>query len=91
MVWLPDGKKLEICFFIMLLVSTQYTNVTDSKMDGHAVFVRLFKLSVCILTFCYYLWRIKMFKTRMIGLPYGKKKYDNMLSRFHLIPEQTDG
>ena len=34
-------------------------------------------------------------KTRMIGLLYGKKNYDNiMLSRFHLIPEsdgQTDG
>jgi len=37
-------------------------------------------------------------KTRMIGLPHGKKNYDNMLSRFHLIPErhgqtdrQTDG
>jgi len=33
-------------------------------------------------------------KTRMIGLPYGKKNYDDMLSRFHLIPErlgQTDG
>jgi len=31
-------------------------------------------------------------KTRMIGLPYGEK-YDNMLSRYHLIPErhgQTD-
>jgi len=30
----------------------------------------------------------------MIGLPYGKKNYDDMLSRFHLIPErygQTDG
>ena len=34
----------------------------------------------------------------MIGLPYGEKNYDNMLSRFHLIPErdgrtdrQTDG
>ena len=30
----------------------------------------------------------------MIGLPYGEKIYDNMLSRFHLIPErygQTDG
>jgi len=25
-------------------------------------------------------------KTRMIGLPYGKKNYDDMLSRFHLIP-----
>ena len=40
---------------------------------------------------------MKMFdavKTRMIGLPYGEKNYDNMLSRFHLIPErhgQTDG
>ena len=44
---------------------------------------------------------MKMFdadKTRMTGLPYGKKNYDNMLSRFHLIPErdgqtdrQTDG
>jgi len=33
-------------------------------------------------------------KTRMIGLLYGEKNYDNMLSRFHLIPErhgQTDG
>jgi len=32
-------------------------------------------------------------KTRMIGLPYGEKNYDNMFSRFHLIPErygQTD-
>ena len=40
---------------------------------------------------------MKMFdadKNRMIGLPYGEKKnYDDMLSRFHLIPErygQTD-
>ena len=34
---------------------------------------------------------MKMFdadKTRMTGLPYGKKNYDNMLSRFHLIPER---
>ena len=33
-------------------------------------------------------------KTRMIGLPYGEKNYDNKLSRFHLIPEldgRTDG
>jgi len=33
-------------------------------------------------------------KTRMIGLPYGEKNYDDMLSRFHMIPEhhgQTDG
>ena len=32
---------------------------------------------------------VKMFdagKTRMIGLPYGEKNYDDMLSRFHLIP-----
>jgi len=32
-------------------------------------------------------------KTKMIGLPYGEKNYDNMLSHFHLIPErhgQTD-
>ena len=32
-------------------------------------------------------------KTRMIGLPYGEKIYDNMLSRFRLISErhgQTD-
>ena len=32
-------------------------------------------------------------KTRMIGLPYDEKNCDNMLSRFHLIPErdgQTD-
>jgi len=44
---------------------------------------------------------VKMFdagKTRMVGLPYGEKNYDDMLSRFHLIPEryerahgQTDG
>jgi len=27
-------------------------------------------------------------KTRMIGLPCGEKNYDNMLSRFHLIPER---
>jgi len=27
-------------------------------------------------------------KTRMIGLPYGEKHYDNMLNRFHLIPER---
>ena len=25
-------------------------------------------------------------KTRMIGLPYGEKYYDDMLSRFHPIP-----
>jgi len=37
-------------------------------------------------------------KTRMIGLLYGEKNGDDMLSRFHLIPErygqtdrQTDG
>ena len=32
-------------------------------------------------------------KTKMIWLPYGEKNYDDMLSRFHLIPErngQTD-
>jgi len=32
-------------------------------------------------------------KTKMIGLPYGEKNYDNMLSRFYLIPiryGQTD-
>jgi len=39
---------------------------------------------------------VKMFdagKTRMIGLPHGGKNYDDMLTRFHLIPErygQTD-
>jgi len=27
-------------------------------------------------------------KTRMIGLRYGEKNYDNMLSRFHPIPER---
>ena len=34
---------------------------------------------------------MKMFdadKTRMIGLPYGEKNCDDMLSRFHLIPER---
>jgi len=33
-------------------------------------------------------------KSRMIGLLYGEKNCDDMLSRFHLIPEcnrQTDG
>jgi len=40
---------------------------------------------------------VKMFdagKTRKIGLPYGEKDYDDMLSRFHLILERygrTDG
>jgi len=44
---------------------------------------------------------VKMFddgKTRMIGLPCGEKNYDDMLSRFHMVPErngqahrQTDG
>ena len=40
---------------------------------------------------------MKMFdsgKTRMIALPYGEKTYNDMLSRFHLIPERygrTDG
>ena len=40
---------------------------------------------------------MKMFdadENRMIGLPYGEKNYDDMLSRFHLIPERygrTDG
>ena len=40
---------------------------------------------------------MKMFdagKTRMIWLPYGEKNYDDLLSRFHLIPERygrTDG
>jgi len=35
---------------------------------------------------------VKMFddgKTRMIGLPYGDKNYDDMLSRFHLVPERN--
>jgi len=35
---------------------------------------------------------VKMFdagETRMIGLPYGKKNYDDMLSSFHLIPERN--
>jgi len=27
-------------------------------------------------------------KTRMIGLLYGEKNYDHMLSRFRLIPER---
>jgi len=33
-------------------------------------------------------------KSRMIALPYGEKKYDDMLSRFHPIPGRygrTDG
>ena len=40
---------------------------------------------------------MKMFdadESIMIGLPYGEKNYDDMLSRFHLIPERygrTDG
>ena len=32
-------------------------------------------------------------KTRMIGLPYGEKKtvkdYDDMSSRFHMVPERN--
>jgi len=34
---------------------------------------------------------VKMFdagQTRMIGLPYGEKNCDDMLRRFHLIPER---
>ena len=34
---------------------------------------------------------MKMFdvgKTRMIGLLYGEKNYDDMLSRFHMVPER---
>ena len=40
---------------------------------------------------------MKMFdagKTGMMGLPYGEKNYDDMLNRFHLVPERngrTDG
>jgi len=40
---------------------------------------------------------VKMFdagKTIMIGLPYGEKNYDDMLSRFHMVPKRngrTDG
>jgi len=40
---------------------------------------------------------VKLFdagKTRMTGLLSGEKNYDDMLSRFHLIPERygrTDG
>ena len=33
-------------------------------------------------------------KTRMIGLPYGEKNCDDMLSRLHMVPERngrTDG
>jgi len=30
-------------------------------------------------------------KTRMIALSYGEKNYDDMLSRFYLIPERYDG
>ena len=27
--------------------------------------------------------------TRMIGLPYGEKNCDDILSRFHLVPERN--
>jgi len=35
---------------------------------------------------------VKMFdadKNRMIKLPYGEKSYDDMLSRFRLVPERN--
>jgi len=35
---------------------------------------------------------VKMFdagKTRMIGLPYGEKNYDDVLSRFYVVPERN--
>jgi len=35
---------------------------------------------------------VKMFdagKTRMIGLPYGEKSCDDILSSFHVIPERN--
>jgi len=28
-------------------------------------------------------------KNRMIGLPYGEKNYDDMSSRFHMVPERN--
>jgi len=28
-------------------------------------------------------------KTRMIGLPYGEKNYDDVLSRFYVVPERN--
>ena len=28
-------------------------------------------------------------ETRMIGLPYGEKNYDDMLSRFRMVPERN--
>jgi len=28
-------------------------------------------------------------KTRMIVLPYGEKNYDDMLNRFHMVPERN--
>jgi len=28
-------------------------------------------------------------KTRMIGLPCGEKNYEDMLSRFHMVPERN--
>ena len=28
-------------------------------------------------------------KNRMIGIPYGEKNYDDMLSRFHMVPERN--
>jgi len=35
---------------------------------------------------------VKLFdagETRMIGLPYGEKNYDDMLSRFRMVPERN--
>ena len=35
---------------------------------------------------------VKMFdagKTRMIELPYGEKNYDDLLSRFHMVPQRN--
>jgi len=28
-------------------------------------------------------------KTRMIELPYGEKNYDDLLSRFHMVPQRN--
>jgi len=44
--------------------------------------------------FCEYICLFDAGKTRMLGLPCGKKNCDDMLSHFHLIPErygQTEG
>ena len=59
--------------------------VPFKSLDAVSYLPSIVTMAVSVVNF------VKMFdagKTRMIGLLYGEKNYDDMLSRFHLIPER---